>query len=135
MPFYFLAVRPWVNDMKKVACIELAGPNNGSGTLMDLSDVTSVNDLMVKKAIPIRNFTFKYAKDLEKGEARGGIMVSDFERITGRKDETLGELLEREKAARKLKKEQKLNRSLSSSAVKKYMAQAMLHCLMLVAED
>jgi hypothetical protein len=110
MPFYFLAVRPWVNDIKRVACIELAGPKNGKGKLMDLSDVKSVNDLMTKKAIPIRNITFKHVKDVGEDDITGGTIAGKRRHYAGElraemraahKDETLGETLQRVKQMKK----------------------------------
>ena len=65
MPFYFLAVKGWVSGVtEKVAHVELLGGSkkSGVGKLMDLGDVHSVNDLMSKKALPIKKISFKEEK-------------------------------------------------------------------------
>ncbi|CAB9528918.1 expressed unknown protein [Seminavis robusta] len=114
MPFYWMAVKPWVSDMRRVACIEIAGKNK---KLMDLSDVKSVNDLMLKKAMPIRNITFKYAKAApEKDKSNAGDYKLEAPLIGH--NETLGETLERMKRIKKAKKNQCRRSSSGGKAAK-----------------
>ena len=60
MVFYLLAVKPWVNSsMDKMVHIhiEVAGNNQLSENLRSISSVT---DLMNRKAMPIRNISYQY---------------------------------------------------------------------------
>ena len=91
MVFYFLAVRPWVEDMNKIACIEIAGNRK-----VNLSDVKSITCLMNRPAMPIRNITFKY-------EDSGGHTSDGSGEKPINVDETLGETLKRMKKGESLK--------------------------------
>jgi len=104
--------------MKKVACIEIASNRKG-GKLQDLSDVRSVNDLMLKKAMPIRNITFRYAKDVKHGAVKGGTIGIRDEIFSGHRDETLGEALERIRRTRKEEKKAAYRRTLSGKSSSK----------------
>lgn len=95
MVFYFLAVRHWVKDVNKVACIEIAGNRK-----VNLSDVKSITCLMNRPAMPIRNITFKQedaasaSASIKRRGNDGPISM----------DETLGETLQRLKKGEDLKK-------------------------------
>ena len=90
MVFYFLAVKSWVNEMEKIACIEIAGNRK-----VNLSSVESITGLMNRPAIPVRNITIKHHD--------GNENVADFYDNTVEEEEyisineTLGETLKRMK--------------------------------------
>lgn len=105
MVFYFMAVKPWVDDVTKVTCIEVRVNGNRK---VNLDGVTSLTCLMNRPALPIQCISFK------EETPSGSSSMNDGRLAPASPDETLGQTLARLKKEKELAKQQR-RQSLSAS--------------------